>query len=245
MRNRAAFLDAYFSRGSVSPDAVPVGSPLLAGASAGAGGGLFIPGELDVELGEDVDVEIHFTEEQVRFHIRARVKWKRTTAGRRAIPPGVGIEFLPSEQRTQQQILRFAEGKESVNHVDRLRRWSLAVDVRVSDELHGVTTGTTNDISEGGCFVLTQAPLEVGAPVEVKLKAPGTLFGWLTLPGYVAWRRQEPGRDGVGIEFSFDSVRKREKVKKIVHVLRERSLRDVRIKVPRVASTPPTTAGDG
>jgi Tfp pilus assembly protein PilZ len=53
IRNRAAFLDAYFSKNET--------------------GGLFVPGELDVELGDDVDVELHFTEEQVRFHIRARV----------------------------------------------------------------------------------------------------------------------------------------------------------------------------
>lgn len=247
LRNRAAFLDAYFSRGSAS---IPPASSVSPAARARAGaaesgdtGGLFVPGELDVELGEEVDIELQFTEEHVRFHIRARVKWKRTAAGRRALPPGVGIEFLPSELRTQQQILRFAEGTESVHHVARDRRWSLAVDVRVTDGNAVEAAGITDDISEGGCFVRTSAALDVGARVEVKLKAPGSLFGWLTLSGFVAWRRQEPERDGVGIEFAFDSERKREKVKKIVHVLKERSLRDVRIQVPRVASTPPTRTG--
>lgn len=250
LRNRAAFLDAYFSRGGSSqPPALPRSVRGAGGERSedgeghgGEGGGLFVPGELDVELGEEVDVELSFTEEQVRFHIRARVKWKRTAAGRRAIPPGVGIEFLPSQQRTQRQILRFAEGKESVHHVARERRWSLAVDVRLSDG-HGAqaAAGVTDDISEGGCFIVTTAPLEPGMRVEVKLKAPGALFGWLTLPGFVAWRRQQSGNDGVGIEFAFESERQREKVKKIVHLLKERSLRDVRIQVPRVASTPPTS----
>ena len=36
LRNRAAFLDAHFDKGDA--------------------GGLFVPGELDVELGDDVDV---------------------------------------------------------------------------------------------------------------------------------------------------------------------------------------------
>jgi uncharacterized protein (TIGR02266 family) len=246
LRNRAAFLDAYFSKSpSGRTDAPSVTTSPRTNAGDGSSmseqGGLFIPGELDVELGEEVGVELHFTEEQVRFHIRARVKWKRAPVGRRAIPPGVGIEFLPSEQRTQQQILRFAEGKESVNHVARDRRWSLAVDVKVKDG-QGETAGVTDDISEGGCFVLTSAPLAPGTKVEVKLKAPGTLVGWLTLQGAVTWRRQELGRDGVGIQFAFESERKRAKVQKIVHVLKERSLRDVRIQVPRMPSTPPVAS---
>lgn len=227
LRNRAAFLDLYFSR--ATPSSLPEVCAGSAPDGVGDLGGLFIPGALDVDVGDAVDVELQFTEEHVRFHIRARVKWKRAESGRRALPPGVGIAFLASEARTQAQILRFAEGKESVHHVARDRRWSLGVEVRLVDAQQGETNGVTDDISEGGCFVLTGAPLAVGARVELKLKAPGTLFGWLTLPGYVAWRRQEPGRDGVGVEFEFDSARKREKVKRIVHLLKERSVRDVRV----------------
>ncbi len=219
LRNRAAFLDAHFDRGD---------------------GGLFVPGEVDVELGDDVDVELHFTEEQVRFHIRARVKWKRSQAGRRSIPPGVGIEFLPSEQRTAAQILRFAEGKESVAHRERDRRYTLHVDVRM-DHRGQELTGVTDDISEGGCFVITDVNLEVGTEVELRLRAPGSLFGWLTLPAFVTWRRQQSGRDGMGLEFRFTTDRQRAKVKRIVHVLKERMLRDVRVKVPRLPSTPPTS----
>lgn len=239
LRNRVAFLEHYFSRG---PGSSP---PESAESAAGADptedvGGLFIPGDVDVSVGEDVVVELHFHEEHVRFHLRARVMWKRAESGRRALPSGVGIAFHPSEVRTQQQIVRFAEGKEGVHHVARDRRWALGVDVRMVDALTGETSGFTDDISEGGCFVRTEAPLQVGARVELKLKAPGTLLGWLTLPGYVAWRRQESGRDGVGIEFEFDSERKREKVKKIVHVLKERSLRDVRV-ARGMSSTPTRT----
>lgn len=228
LRNRASFLEMYFSRGTGD------------GADAG---GLFVPGELDVEPGDEVDVELHFIEEQVRFHTRARVKWKRNDAGRRAIPAGVGIEFLPSEQRTQQLVLRFAEGKESVHHVERERRWAVAVEVQISEPGRLIATGLTDDLSEGGCFVLTAAQLAVGASVVLKLKAPGSLFGWLTLPATVAWRRQQSGRNGLGVEFAFDTDRKRERVKRIVHLLRMRSVRDVRVQVPRQGSSPPAESG--
>lgn len=204
-------------------------------------GGMFVPGELDVGLGEECDVELVFQEEHVRFHIRAVVKWKRTMPGRRALPPGVGIEFLASELRTQEQIIRFAEGKESVSHVDRARRWTLQVDVKLTGHPDGPIVGVTDDISEGGCFVLTDAPIEPGSRVDVKLRAPGTLFGWLTIAGVVTWRRVEPGRTGVGIELKFDNDRQRRAMERIVEVVKARALRDVRVKVPRV-TTPPTEA---
>ena len=231
LRNRAAFLDAFFSKSAAAGD-----------QSDQSGSGLFVPGELDVELGDEVDVELTFSEEQVRFHIRAVVKWKRSNVGRRALPPGIGIEFLASEARTQAQIVRFAEGKESVSHIDRERRWALHVDVQVTGETVQLT-GTTDDLSEGGCFLSTDAPLEPGTKLSVKMRSPrALLFGWLTLQGFVAWRREQPGRNGVGIEFKFESERQKKKLKKIVEVWKERALRDVRIKVPRVTSTPPTEA---
>lgn len=204
---------------------------------------MFVPGEVDVMLGEEVDVELFFHEEQVRFHIRAQVKWQRTQMGRRSLPPGVGIEFLPSEQRTQEQILRFAEGKEGVSHVDRSRRWSLHVDVRMRDEARDlVIAGVTYDISEGGCFVVTNELIAPGTPVVVKLKSPGTLFGWLTLDGVVTWRRVQPARTGVGVELKFANESQRIKMKKIIDVVKMRMLQGVRIKVPRLPSSPPTSA---
>jgi Tfp pilus assembly protein PilZ len=214
--NRAAFLDAYMSK---SQD----------------GGGLFVPGEIDVELGDDVDVELSFAEEQVRFSIRAKVAWKRTNAGRRALPPGVGIAFADGEQRTEQQILRFAEGKESVSHKDREKRWHINVDVKL-DHAGQELTGITDDISEGGCYVLVDIALPVGSLVDVRLRAPGSLFGWMTLRAYVQWRRTQAGKDGMGLEFRFVNERQKAKLAKLVAVLRERHLRDVRVKLPRLSS---------
>lgn len=245
VRNRAAFLDAYFSKGpapssrpSKPPGDTEEGAPIS--TEGEVTGGMFVPGELDVGLGEECDVELVFQEEHVRFHIRAAVKWKRTLPGRRALPPGVGIEFLASELRTQEQILRFAEGKESVSHVDRARRWTLQVDVKLTGQ-GGTIVGVTDDISEGGCFVLTDTPIEPGSRVDVKLRAPGTLFGWLTIAGVVTWRRVQPERTGVGIELKFDNQRQQRAMQRILDVVKARTLRDVRVKVPRL-TTPPTEA---
>lgn len=221
LKDRAAFLEQSFDKG--------------------AAGGLFVPGEVEVSLGDEVDVEIHFIEDQVRFRIRGVVKWKRENAGRRAIPPGIGIEFLPSEGHTRDHLVAFAEGRESVSHVERGRRYALQVDVKLSRG--GVEEmGVTDDISEGGCFVLTENLLPVGTVLAVKLRAPGSLFGWMTLSAIVAWTRTDPARAGLGLAFTFEDDRKRAKVGKIVALMKERMLRELQIRTPRLSSTPPTRA---
>lgn len=218
LQDRAAFLEQFFAKGEQ--------------------GGLFVPGELEVALGEEVDVELHFVAENVRFHIRALVKWKRG-AGRRLLPAGIGIEFLESDRRTQDQLVRFAEGRESVSHVERgSRRYALHVDVRIKNGA-GELSGVTDDISEGGCFILTDINLEVGTALEIKVRAVGSLFGWLTVPAQVAWRREQSGRDGMGLQFTFGSDRTRRKVRKIVALLKERNVRELQILTPRAPSSPP------
>jgi Tfp pilus assembly protein PilZ len=214
MRNRQAFLEQHFQKGEA--------------------GGLFVPGDLEVELGDEVDVELHFAEEQVRFHIRAQVKWKRQNAGRRSIPPGVGIEFLAMDRATEQQILRFAEGKESVSHVERERRFAVQMDVRVEGPRGMELEGTTDDVSEGGCFVVTDVNLDVGTPVVARLKVPGALFGRLKLPAVVAWRREQTTRSGMGLQFQFETDRQRQKMHKALALLKERMLRDLQVKTPKL-----------
>jgi uncharacterized protein (TIGR02266 family) len=219
LRNRGAFLEQYFNKGAL--------------------GGLFVPGEIDVDIGEEVDVEVSFVEEQVRFHTRAQVRWKRESGARRSLVPGVGIEFLPSEAKTQRALLSFAQGK-SVHHVDRAwRRFGLRVGVKARAE--GATKLlATDDLCEGGCFLLTDEPLPIGSAVEVQLKKPGALFG-VRQRATVAWRRDETDRRGVGVAFVFNSPRERERVEKIVGALKGKIVRELSVVAPRVNMTIPPT----
>jgi Tfp pilus assembly protein PilZ len=203
-----------------------------------------VPGDLDVGLGDEVDLELSFLEEQVRFHIRALVLWKRPQSGRRAVPPGLGLGFLPSEQGTKKQLLAFVNG-EAVDHTEReSRRFSVAVEVRFeAKERKGTRETLTDDLSAGGCFLRMDPPLPIGTMLTLKLKAPGALFGWVTVMAVVCWQRVEqgsPDRTGVGVEFLFSSQRVRDKVGKVVAVHKERLVQDLQIKAPR--SNPPRAA---
>lgn len=221
-------------------------------------GGLFVPGvlsgtsaadglrdnDVDVALGEVVVLEISFLEEQVRFRIRAQVKWKRAASSRRALA-GVGLAFLPSEAQTREQLEAFVDGK-SVDHKERdTRRYALHLEIKVEGEGIPKATKTTDDLSVGGCFLLWDGePPPVGSTLKLKLSQPGAFFSWITLPAVVCWHRRsdQPGpdtRDGCGVQFQFASERDKRRTEKLLHVLKERLVRELRVTSPK-ASTPPT-----
>ncbi len=205
-------------------------------------GGLFVPGDLDVALGEEVVLEISFLEEQVRFRIRAAVKWKRASAGRRALP-GVGLSFLPSEQATKDQLDAFVDG-DHVDHVERdSRRYSLHLEIKVDGAGMGQSIRRTDDLSLGGCFLLWDDPPPIGTTLKLKLTAPKAFFSWITLPATVCWHRSGDERSGCGVQFVFQSDRDRRRTDKLLAVLKERLVREVRVQAPRslVPSSPPTS----
>lgn len=199
---------------------------------------MFVAGDLDVDLGEEVALEIAFVEEQVRFRIRAQVKWRRTAATRRALP-GVGLTFLPSENHTREKIEAFVNGDE-VDHVERTaRRFALHLELKVD----GRGTKKTDDISEGGSFLLWPGELPaIGSRLKIKLAAPGAFFSWLTVPATVCWHRTGGERDGCGVQFHFDGDGQRRRMTKLLLVFRERLGREVRVQAPRTSQPPTTTS---
>ncbi len=222
LRDRAHFLDQFFDQDDA--------------------GGLFIPGDLDVVVGEEIDLEIAFMQEQVRFRLRTTVLWKRGEVGRRA-EPGIGLGFLPSEATTKGQLLRFARG-EDVGHIERAtRRFSLPLEVKLTVQQQGSRVVLTDDLSEGGCFLLLDPPLSIGTPVEVTFRSPGALFSWLTVPGRVAWRRTatgDPHRAGMGIEFLLVDPNRRRRLARLIELVRERVGREIQVAPPRNPSSVPS-----
>ena len=204
-----------------------------------------MPGDVDVALGEEVDLEIAFVEEQVRFHIRAVVRWKRSAAGRRMLP-GVGLGFLSSEHTTKNRLLSFVRG-DDVDHVEREgRRYALHLEVKLAVPDAPSRVVTTDDMSAGGCFLLVDRVMAIGTFVELTLRAPGALFSWLTLKGRVAWRRSHGERVGVGVEFLFAGEGQRRRMEKLLLVLRERLGREVHVQPVRLSAptSPPSSSSN-
>ena len=77
------------------------------------------------------------------------------------------------------------------------------------DKLNAFLSDYTHNISQGGTFIRTERPLEVGTELSFKIRAPE--LGELILTGVVRWTvRPDEARDdrpaGMGIAFLHDSA---------------------------------------
>jgi len=202
LRNRAAFLDVYAEKSGT--------------------GGLFVAGDLDLPLGEPLDLELHFSEEQVVFRVRAVARWRRAQSTHKSVPPGVGVEFSSDDRAAQRLLLDFARGA-NITLVERsARRFGVQMPARYRGADGRMVTEVTDDVSEGGAFIRSANPPEVGTTVQIKLLPDRSIFG-VGVKAVVAWRRVD-GRSGFGVEFLFDTARRRGRVLKVLSSVRERIL---------------------
>lgn len=81
-------------------------------------------------------------------------------------------------------------------------RVSLSVDIHLSSDSH-FFTGLSGDISEGGIFVSTYRPLDIGNEVELELTLPGSAEPF-TARGTVRWIREHSADHPRGFGISFD-----------------------------------------
>ncbi|MEM8607324.1 MAG: TIGR02266 family protein [Myxococcota bacterium] len=77
------------------------------------------------------------------------------------------------------------------------------------DKLNAFLSDYTHNISQGGTFIRTDRPLEVGTELSFRIRAPE--LGELSMKGVVRWTvRQDEARDdrpaGMGIAFLHDSA---------------------------------------
>ena len=203
LADRRAFLSCFYHQGSL--------------------GGVFVPGHLSLEAGTGVLLELVFVTEQRTLRSRGVVRWKRTRSARN-LDAGVGIEFLPQERRTRDLILDFANGRNIQLVQPRARRLPVRLTVQyVTDSV--MLSDLTDDISEGGLFILTDDLVAVGTDLTLKLKPPGRLFG-IQVKGKVAWRQNE-GRRGFGVRFHFEGERTKRRIEDLVERLRQRVRREM------------------
>ena len=146
------------------------------------------------------------------------------------MPPGLGIEFSAESGAAENKLLAFAMGEEvSIVHRES-HRYGAQLPVKVTSE-RVKRVITTDDLSEGGAFLLTDADYSVGDVLTIVVRPPGAIFG-IPLQARVAWRRdgQHPG---VGVEFHFDNPRQKQRVGQLVGQLKSRLLSELRVRVPQ------------
>lgn len=90
------------------------------------------------------------------------------------------------------------------------------------EDADGLVSDYTENISQGGTFVLTSRQLELGAPLTITLSFPG-LIKPLPLSGIVKWVRNEPeDQRGVGVEFDLSSAEAATRLSALVQRIADR-----------------------
>jgi Tfp pilus assembly protein PilZ len=168
-------------------------------------GGLFLPTRRVIEPGEPVLVDVRFSE--LRDHLLLRGVVSVRQRGRRTdnVRAGLFIEFLASESGKRDHLValsREPEDKAAEPAAQRRHRRlpiELRVDWRVPNQSERHIS-LVDDIGIGGAFLRTREMPPAGTPVVLELCPPGGTTAQ-AIEGRVAWARETPGQEGVGVEF--------------------------------------------
>jgi Tfp pilus assembly protein PilZ len=183
-------------------------------------GRIFVPGDMAVQPGDEVDLEIHFVEENTRFQMRTFVRYRRFPTFQNTRPPGAEFEAVSHDRPTQDMMWRFIQGESMVTFAERQAR-RFAVHREVTMQYQGNTwSAVCDDLSEGGCFLLSSQLLPVGSVAIIKIRQ--SWWNHIRIPARIVWMREQHGRTGMGISFEFEEQKQQEKVQQLVEQLRQR-----------------------
>ncbi len=192
-----------------------------------ATGGLFVPGDDPLELGEPVLLELVFPEIPEGVFVSGRTIWRRlATRWKSALPCGVGVQFDPTERPKRDFLLDFARGslasmrKRTRRIPIRLRVDYAAVDRPIAHQAE------TRDIGRGGLFLHTGALARYGSSLQMTLFPPNPLSPAQAM-GRVAWIGHMQGITGMGIQFLFRSRDSRIEIDRMVSGLEDQLSRGV------------------
>ena len=195
--NRIGFLQAYYDRNGAT--------------------GVWVPGTSPHDLGTHVDLEIAFADEQVVLHSRGVVRAKRP-ADRGTLRAGIGVDFLPSEGKTRELILAFANGEKALVK-RRSRRLPVVMAVEVTTP-NGSSTETTENISRDGALITHGGPVKIGAVVPLLLKPQGYPAP-IEVRAEVRWYRAD-ARPAIGVRFIFEDPASLSDLNGLMETLRAR-----------------------
>ena len=218
LRHRASFLEQYFP---------------------GDGhGGLVVPGNLHYQVGEAISLELSFLQEQRTFRMHGLVKWRQEAGEAPGTLGGLGVEFLEEEREVRDLVLDFAHGKD-IKFVDRSdHRFPVTLQIAYRSD-SAFITDYTDDVSQGGAFIVTDRVLPLGTVLPLKVKVPGSLLP-LKLRGVVCWTRAQPPA-GMGLKFLFETDRQKKKLQSLVAQLKSEIIAQMqtRLRAARETSKPP------
>jgi Tfp pilus assembly protein PilZ len=179
-------------------------------------GGVFYPTREAIPLGEPVILDVRLPSLRDQLLIRGMVAWRRPGRRRTGVRAGLGIEFLSGEVAKRDFLLSVASEDSSARGQRRFRR--LPIDLNVGWRIPETPIrelGTLEDIGAGGAFIRTQEAQPVGTAVILEVVPPGA-HAPLAVEGRVAWCRDTPGSEGLGVQFRWRDAGGLRRLKELV-----------------------------
>ena len=184
-----------------------------------ADGGLFVPTRRSFPAEHPAIVDIRMPELTDSLLIRGDVAWSRRGKRSQKIRAGLGIRFADTERHKRDYLLNLARGVARKVRSRRHKRLPIQIPAfwrtpKASDR----QSAMLGEIGSGGAFLRTDAALDPGSPVVVELTPPGSTMVQ-AIEGRVAWRRETPGYQGVGIEFRCRDMAGKHRLRELVRRL--------------------------
>lgn len=186
-------------------------------------GGLFVPTRKVLHPGEPVVLDIRLPALRDHTWVRGKVAYSRRGRRKTGIRAGLAIELLPEEREKRDYLLALARDSASPAAPQRKFRRIPVTDYRVHWRIpsqQGRHASTIGDIGQGGAFIRTRTPLPAGTSVVLELVPPGGLAPQL-IEGRVAWVRQAPGTEGLGVEFRCRDLGGLRRLRELVRRIRD------------------------
>ena len=177
-------------------------------------GGVTLDGKPPGPLGQWVVLTVLVAKPAERhFTVRGQLSWARHK-GSAALKACYGVDFLPDDAAGRGRLLAFANGEvdPQATRYETRAFTELPVTLRSAGK---VRKQSLADLSPGGAFVRTDAPLEVGAAVSLELRPPRALTR-LRLKGRVVWTRRVGEAPGMGMIFEGLSFKQGERLRALV-----------------------------
>jgi uncharacterized protein (TIGR02266 family) len=175
-------------------------------------GGLTIDGPVPSALGQIVELCVKVERPAREFNVKGQLAWARHR-GSRNLKECYGIDFLPLDDASQ-RLLAFARRDLDPEATRGTVRMSTDLKVRIT-HLGQTRREFLADLSEGGAFVRSGMPAEIGEMLELHLRPPGALTS-MVLNARVAWVRSTGNEPGMGLEFLDSDAKILERLGKVL-----------------------------
>lgn len=175
-------------------------------------GGLTVDGPVPSALGQLIELCVKIERPEREFNVKGQLAWARHK-GSRNLKECYGVDFLPLDDSSQ-RLLAFARTDLDLDATRGTVR--LMTDLKIRITHLGVTRREfLADLSEGGAFVRSGMPAEVGQMLELHLRPPGSLTS-MVLNARVAWVRATGNEPGMGLEFLDSDEKILERLGKVI-----------------------------